>query len=163
MLTGCRARFLTLALVFAVAACAAEAPPGPEAPPAPDATSPEGATGADAGAESAALSAEQCRSQSGEVLTDPGDGSLHTRGCPDGRTRLGSVRVGIEGGLCCALASPVPPAAGKRRPCTLGADQECNDDPAISALWGRCTELGVCECKTGFELSLESGRCKPAH
>jgi hypothetical protein len=68
-----------------------------------------------------------------------------------------------------APSSPDAPAApgsdpaapsGKRAPCTLGADQTCNADPAVSALWGRCTELGVCECQDGFELN-PSGRCQP--
>ncbi len=51
---------------------------------------------------------------------------------------------------------------GKRAPCTLGADQSCNDDPSVSALWGRCTELGVCECNAGFERSPTSDLCRPA-
>jgi len=50
---------------------------------------------------------------------------------------------------------------GKHAPCTLGADQLCNDDPAVSALWGRCTELGVCECNPGFELNPVSAHCRP--
>jgi hypothetical protein len=52
------------------------------------------------------------------------------------------------------------PAAGKRAPCTLGADQTCNADERVSALWGRCTELGVCECAAGFVLN-PGGRCQP--
>lgn len=51
------------------------------------------------------------------------------------------------------------PARGKRAPCTT--DQSCNDDPAVSALWGRCTPLGVCECKDGFERSPASDLCRP--
>src|SRR4051812_32848961 len=64
-------------------------------------------------------------------------------------------------------AAPEPsegtaPAAprGKRAPCTLGADQSCNEDPKVSALWGRCSELGVCECKPGFERSPTSDLCR---
>lgn len=167
MVTRLNARFFSFALALWVVACAAEGAPGPQTPPVPGTPGPSSAEQPNApvtaGTEPvAALTAEQCQSQSGEVLTDPGDGSPNTRGCPDGRAWLGSVRTGIEGGLCCALAAGGPPAAGKRRPCKLGADQECNDDPAVSALWGRCTELGVCECKPGFERSVESGRCKPA-
>ncbi len=56
--------------------------------------------------------------------------------------------------------SQQPMPAGKRAPCTLGADQTCNEDPSVSALWGRCTELGVCECQEGFALS-PRGRCQP--
>jgi hypothetical protein len=61
-----------------------------------------------------------------------------------------------------ASPSDSPPASseGKRAPCTLGADQTCNEDPSVSALWGRCTELGVCECQAGFALS-PRGRCQP--
>lgn len=52
-------------------------------------------------------------------------------------------------------------ASGKRAPCSFGADQTCNEDPAVSSFWGHCTELGVCECKPGFELAT-SGYCRPA-
>ena len=116
-------------------------------------------------AASSTLTMDECRSRPGEVLTDKGDGSLHANGCPDGREQLGTVRVGLENGLCCAPAAassapPSTPPAGKRAPCTT--DQACNDDESVSALWGKCTALGVCECKPGFELN-PRGRCqKPA-
>lgn len=113
-------------------------------------------------AESPTLTIDECRSQAGEVLTDKGDGKLHAQGCPDGRRELGKVRVGIENGLCCApsaaVATPPPEApSGKRPPCT--SDQSCNDVESVSALWGKCTPLGVCECKPGFELN-PRGRCQ---
>jgi len=57
--------------------------------------------------------------------------------------------------------APSEAAHGKRAPCTLGADQSCNEDPKVSALWGHCTELGVCECKVGFERSPTSDLCRP--
>jgi hypothetical protein len=65
-----------------------------------------------------------------------------------------------------ASAAPVtepaaPPPSGKRPPCKLGEDQACNDDPKVSALWGRCTEAGTCECNEGFQLT-PWGRCAPA-
>jgi hypothetical protein len=112
-------------------------------------------------ATSPTLTMDECRSRPGEVLTDKGDGALHAHGCPDGRQELGKVKVGIENGLCCAAAlasSPAPaPAAGKRAPCAN--DQSCNEDEAVSALLGKCTPLGVCECKPGFELN-PRGRCQ---
>lgn len=120
----------------------------PTTDPAPDA------------ATSSTLTLDECRSRPGEVLTDKGDGSLHAQGCPDGRTELGRVRVGLENGLCCAPAAPAPPPgapAGKRAPCTT--DQSCNADESISSLWGKCTALGVCECKPGFELN-PRGQCQ---
>ena len=56
-------------------------------------------------------------------------------------------------------ASAAPPAAGKRAPCAN--DQSCNDDETVSALWGKCTPLGTCECVAGFELN-PRGRCQKA-
>ncbi|HYQ15634.1 MAG TPA: hypothetical protein VEQ58_07750 [Polyangiaceae bacterium] len=64
-----------------------------------------------------------------------------------------------------ALSAPPPPAAppsaappaGKRPPCIN--DQSCNDDESVSALWGKCTPLGTCECAPGFELN-PRGRCQ---
>jgi hypothetical protein len=115
-------------------------------------------------AASPTLTMDECRSRPGEVLTDKGDGSLHSQGCPDGRQELGHVRVGLENGLCCAPAAsttppPSSPPAGKRAPCS--SDQSCNNDESISALWGKCTPLGVCECKAGFALN-PRGRCEKA-
>jgi hypothetical protein len=55
-----------------------------------------------------------------------------------------------------AVAAP----HGKRAPC--GSDQACNDDPSVSALWGRCTELGVCECNEDFERNPTTDLCRPA-
>ena len=43
--------------------------------------------------------------------------------------------------------------------CTPGSDQTCNDDPAISSLWGRCNSDGVCSCGPGFAVGA-SGRCQ---
>jgi hypothetical protein len=56
-------------------------------------------------------------------------------------------------------ASPPGAPQGKRAPCTT--DQSCNDDTSVSALWGRCSPLGVCECKEGFERSPTSDLCRP--
>jgi hypothetical protein len=114
-------------------------------------------------AESPTLTMDECRSRPGEVLTDKGDGALHRDGCPDGRQELGKVRVGVENGLCCApvapaaSGAPVGPPLGKRSPCQN--DQACNEDETVSSLWGKCTPMGVCECKPGFELN-PKGRCQ---
>jgi hypothetical protein len=54
---------------------------------------------------------------------------------------------------------PVAAQHGKRAPCS--SDQSCNENPAVSALWGRCTEMGVCECNAGFERSPTSDLCRP--
>jgi hypothetical protein len=173
MLTGMKA-WQALALGLLVG-CGRGAPASPESESAPlpalsavaEETKTPTSDPAPESAQSPTLSMDECRSQPGEVLTDKGDGALHAHGCPDGRKQLGKVRVGIENGLCCAPAAaavspPAAPAAGsagKRAPCTT--DQACNDDESISALWGKCTPLGVCECKPGFELN-PRGRCQKA-
>ena len=46
-------------------------------------------------------SVEECKSAGGEVIADPGDGSTSRNGCPFNRKYLGSVRAGLEGGICC--------------------------------------------------------------
>ena len=158
---------LVLALV-GLASCSSRQQPSPEAAPLPalSAVAQETKTPttdpAPGTADSPTLTMDECRSRPGEVLTDKGDGALHAHGCPDGRRELGKVKVGIENGLCCAPApTPSGPIAGKRAPCAN--DQSCNDDESVSALWGKCTPLGVCECKPGFELN-PRGRCqKPAN
>jgi hypothetical protein len=68
---------------------------------------------------------------------------------------------GAQNGPATAESEPPPAAApqGKRAPCST--DQSCNEDPAVSALWGRCTEMGICECNTGFERSPTSDLCRP--
>lgn len=43
--------------------------------------------------------------------------------------------------------------------CEPGADQTCNDDPAISSLHGRCLPDGSCECTAGIEKNPATGRC----
>jgi hypothetical protein len=57
-------------------------------------------------------------------------------------------------------SQPVAAPHGKRAPCAN--DQSCNENPAVSALWGRCTEMGICECNPGFERSPTSDLCRPA-
>jgi len=143
---------VALASSLCFAACGGPSTPAEAPPPLPPAEEP-GAT---------PLTPEDCQAQSGEVLYDKGDGSM-AGGCPDGRTQLGMVSGGVEGAVCCAISPGVSPEqpTGKRSPCTMGADQTCNEDPRVSALWGKCTESGVCVCNPGFELS-PGGYCRPA-
>lgn len=156
-----------------IAACSQPAAPPATEPAVPvPSTEPAAPVGTAVGAgtePSRTFTPESCQARGGEVLTDPGDGSLRERGCPEGRTALGEVRVGLEGGLCCAASSghaPVSdapgaggPPRGKRAPCTFGADQTCNADPTVSSIHGRCTELGTCVCKAPAVLT-PGGACK---
>jgi len=148
-----------IVLLFACASRSGQVEHTPTAPAAENAA-PSPHTAPDT-ADGTPLSVDECRSRAGEVLTDKGDGALHRDGCPDGRQQLGKVRVGLEGGLCCALAAttsaPPGPPSGKRAPCTT--DQSCNEDETVSSLWGKCSSLGVCECRPGFELN-PKGRCQ---
>jgi hypothetical protein len=160
-------------LFLITAACSQPAAP-PAAEPVPPAPTAEPAapvgTAVGAGTEpSRTLTPEACQARGGQVMTDPGDGSLRAKGCPEGGTLLGDVRIGLEGGLCCSVqaagTSPVEGPSvgagpqGKRAPCTFGADQTCNADPAVSSIHGRCTEVGTCVCKAPAVLT-PGGFCK---
>lgn len=49
------------------------------------------------------VSREECEGAGGEVIYDPGDGSVSLQGCPDDRQDLGVLTSsGGEGALCCA-------------------------------------------------------------
>lgn len=45
------------------------------------------------------LTPEQCTARGGQVRGDIGDGTI---ACAEGERELGRVRLGIEGGVCCA-------------------------------------------------------------
>jgi hypothetical protein len=45
------------------------------------------------------------------------------------------------------------------RVCTPGADQTCNDNPAVSSIHGTCTDAGTCICNVGAGHNPESGKC----
>ena len=72
---------------------------------------------------------------------DSGGGAMGSGGTGDGRNTGGAA--GSDAGFRC----------------TPGSDQTCNDDPAISSLWGRCNSDGVCSCGPGFAVGA-SGRCQ---
>jgi hypothetical protein len=59
-------------------------------------------------------------------------------------------------------ASDLPSADGaaERGPvCTPGANQTCNDNPAISSIWGTCIDGDTCVCNTGYVVNPSTGRC----
>lgn len=77
----------------------------------------------------------------------------------DGATAYVGMRgVVAEVQLRAGAASETWLSPVERAPCDT--DQSCNDNPAVSALWGRCVG-SVCQCRPGFALTA-SGRCKPA-
>jgi hypothetical protein len=53
---------------------------------------------------------------------------------------------------------PAYGCVGPAGTCTVGADQTCNDNPAISSLHGRCVDDGRCVCGPGALLA--SGKCQ---
>jgi hypothetical protein len=76
--------------------------------------------------------------------------------CPDGGAgstggagTTGSAGTGGSGGAAGGSGAPV---------CTVGADQSCNDNPALSSLHGHCTDAGVCACSDAGT-NPDSGRC----
>ena len=47
------------------------------------------------------LTVSACEQMGGRLIPDPGDGSTHRNGCPNGGRVLGAVCFGIEGAICC--------------------------------------------------------------
>jgi len=41
----------------------------------------------------------------------------------------------------------------------FGADQSCNDNPALNSLHGTCNQDGTCTCHAPFGKSPTTGRC----
>jgi hypothetical protein len=57
----------------------------------------------------------------------------------------------------------LPDAAVDRvRVCKPGAGQTCNDNPAVSAIWGACLPDGTCTCTAGHVINPNTGRCMMA-
>src|SRR5689334_6281749 len=61
-----------------------------------------GAGPAPAPGEAPWLTPDECTGKGAETIGDRGDGSTRRNGCPEGRKLLGNVKIGIEGGICCA-------------------------------------------------------------
>ena len=49
----------------------------------------------------APITQEECEDREGQVIADPGDGSSYRNGCPNGKEQIATLRLGIEGGICC--------------------------------------------------------------
>ncbi|HMF44967.1 MAG TPA: hypothetical protein VKQ32_30055 [Polyangia bacterium] len=65
----------------------------------------------------------------------------------------------MQGPTCPDSGADASPATdGPASVCTFGADQTCNDNPALSSIHGHCTDAGVCVCADGGTSSV-SGRC----
>ena len=74
--------------------------------------------------------------------------------------------------LCAGTCSPISacdcpgqgcflPAIGcvsQAGSCTVGMDQTCNDNPALSAIHGHCLDGGHCNCQ-GHEINPATGKC----
>jgi hypothetical protein len=73
------------------------AAPAQPAPSTPEPAPPEPATPAEP------MTPEECTAAGGQVRGDIGDGKI---ACAEGERELGRVRLGIEGGVCCAAGAP---------------------------------------------------------
>jgi hypothetical protein len=71
----------------------------------------------------------------------------------------GHLQFYASGDACLMVTCDAGPGPTDAPPaCTAGADQSCNDNPAISSIHGHCTDAGVCECGT-FGTNPVTGRC----
>jgi len=100
-------------------------------------------------------------------------GTVGTRNCCTGTGELPNTCT--VGACTCAPASSHPVAVcecpnggcfqepygcvGPAGICTVGADQSCNDNLAVSSFHGTCLAGGRCACHPGFTLITPSGKC----
>jgi hypothetical protein len=75
---------------------------------------------------------------------------------PAGCGAGGAARDGAPDAVEASRDHGLPPG----HPCTPGQDQTCNDDPAMSALAGRCQNNGECLCNGTFSYDWNTGRCR---
>ena len=47
------------------------------------------------------LTVDECEAAGGKPHADPGDGSSFRNGCPGSQEMIGTLKLGIEGGICC--------------------------------------------------------------
>jgi hypothetical protein len=83
---------------------------------------------------------------------DYNDGCIQGPPCPDGG-------AGAGGSLGTGGADGRGGGSGAASVCTPGADQSCNDNPAVSSIHGHCTDAGVCVCNNDASTNPDSGRC----
>jgi hypothetical protein len=138
-------------------------PPGPDLNPAPDELPPssDGYSHLDDRGAS-----DYCTSSGGTVGTqlcctsasnfrDTCTTAVGACGCSPSSSVTVNVCTCPNGG--CFL--PANGCVGPASTCTVGADQSCNDNPAISSIHGRCIAGGRCACGS-FGLSATSGKCR---
>ena len=97
---------LTMVLLALTSAPALGCSTSAEVPPAGPSTATTGeAPGAGTApvtGEAPSLTPDECTGKGAEMIGDRGDGATRRDGCPGGRKLLGNVKLGIEGGICCA-------------------------------------------------------------
>lgn len=117
--------------------------PYESAPAPPDA----GSAGADAPRCPGENPAARCRATAQECLPS-------SCGC----TEQGwACTADCGGGRRCGDGGADGPAM---RVCTPGANQTCNDNPALSSIHGRCLPDGTCACDLGPGPNPATGRCR---
>ena len=93
--------------------------------------------------------------------------AAHGGQCVDLNTSSGSLPAGDDegqgtctGGLTCVVPDADAGPHSIHRPPICTADEDCNDDVAISRLPGQCFQ-GYCFCNPGFHAQ-KNGKCGPA-
>jgi hypothetical protein len=115
---------------------------------------------------------EIAEGEGGEGGEEPASGATTHGGAPSagraGGGAAGNPSFGGNGasasggGAGVGMAGDASGGTGEPRGvCTPGVNQTCNDNPAASALWGKCEADATCSCNSGFVVNPATGRCMP--
>jgi hypothetical protein len=112
--------------------------------------------------------ADECPSRTGTRVEATVSGALTFL---DQGTGAGPMHVAVDATITYAAGQPatgterlIVESVDVRAACNaacvgVGPNPDCNDNPALSAIHGRCTAAGTCVCNDGYELNPATGKC----
>lgn len=79
--------------------------------------------------------------------------------CPEGAICTPGT-AGAAGGIASGTAGTSNAGGAPGVGFVCKSDQECNDIPTVSSLWGQCLSDGTCSCAADRELNPATGKCR---